>query len=134
MKNKVILPVAKISSNASSGYVLRSVLSKDLLQNATLRSWDFKNDETADSSDKIPDYVYKTAENDIFNPTEINGNSTNSKLSAMTVFNPTDPVFPIANFHANVTSGNAPLFCAVYRPLTKCNRKKLELWRRKLFY
>ncbi len=104
-----VLPVANFSSNVSSGYAPRSILFKDLLQNATLRSWDFNNDETADSSDKIPVYVYKTPENDIFNPTERHGNSTNSKLSAITVFNPTDPVFPIANFHANVTSGNAPL-------------------------
>lgn len=107
-KDKV-LPVANFASNASNGYVHRSVLPKDLLQNATLRSWDFNNDETADSSDKIPVYVYKTPQNDIFNLTERNGNGTSSKLSAITVFNPADPVFPMANFHANVTSGNAPL-------------------------
>src|ERR1035437_1034019 len=104
-----ILQVANFSSNVSSGHAYRSALSKELLQNTTLRNWDFNNDETADSSDQIPVYVYKTPENDIFNPTERNGNSTNSKLSAITVFNPTDPVFPIANFHANIISGNVPL-------------------------
>ena len=114
MLNKVpnkdkVLPVANFASNVSSGYDPRSVLYKDLLQNATLRSWDFSNDETADSSDQRPVYVYTTPGNDIFNLTERNGTGTNSKLSAITVFNPADPVFPVANFHANVTSGNAPL-------------------------
>ncbi len=107
-KDKV-LPVANFASNVSSGYDPRSVLYKDLLQNATLRSWDFSNDETADSSDQRPVYVYTTPGNDILNLTERNGNGTNSKLSAITAFNPAEPVFPIANFHANVTSGNAPL-------------------------
>ena len=107
-KDKV-LPVANFASNVNSGSAPRSVLSKDLLQNATLRSWDFNNEETADPSNQRPVYVYTTPRNDIFNLTERNGTGTNSKLSAIPVFNPTDPVFPVANFHANVTSGNAPL-------------------------
>jgi PGF-pre-PGF domain-containing protein len=104
-----VLPVANFVSNVSSGYTSRSVLSKDLLENATLRDWDFNNDETADSSDQRPVYLSPTPGNDIFNLTERNGIGTNSKRSAITVFNPADPVFHIANFHANVTSGKAPL-------------------------
>ena len=101
--------MANFASNVNSGFVPRSVLSKDLLQNATLRSWDFNNEETADPSNQKPVYVYTTPGNDIFNLTERNETVTNSKLSAITVINPTDLVFPVANFHANVTSGNAPL-------------------------
>src|ERR1035437_2658115 len=59
-----ILQVANFSSNVSSGHAYRSALSKELLQNTTLRNWDFNNDETADSSDQMPVYVYKTPEND----------------------------------------------------------------------
>jgi len=78
-KDKV-LPVANFASNVSSGYAPRSVLYKDLLQNATLRSWDFSNEETADPSNQRPVYVYTTPGNDIFNLTERNGTGTNSNF------------------------------------------------------
>jgi len=103
-----VLSVTNFSDNISNGYAHLSLLPKDLLQNATLRNWDFNNAETTDSSDKRPVYVNKTP-NNTFNLTEINANGANSKLSAITVFNHVDPGLPIAKFRANITSGNAPL-------------------------
>ncbi len=103
-----VLSVTNFPDNVSDGYAHLSFPPKDLLQNATLRSWDFNNDETTDSSDKRPVYLNKTP-NNTFNLTEINANGANSKLSAITVFNHVDPGLPIAKFRANVTSGNAPL-------------------------
>ena len=77
--------VANFSTNITSGYVPLSILFIDLSQNAASRSWDFKNDGIADSSDGSPFYTYTAPGIYTANLTVSNANGTASKNAIISV-------------------------------------------------
>jgi PKD repeat protein len=80
-----VLPVANFSTNITSGYVPLSILFTDLSQNAASRSWDFKNDGIADSSDLSPFHTYTAPGIYTANMTVSNANGTASKNATISV-------------------------------------------------
>ena len=80
--------------------------------NSASWSWDFDNDGVVDSVEQNPIHSYTTAGNYTVNLTvaNIEGSDSEVKTDYITVtesFGGTEP--PVANFTANVTSGEAPL-------------------------
>jgi len=106
---KQIVPVANFTTNTTQGYAPLSVQFTDTSQYATGRNWDFENDGTVDSSIQNPVNVYAAPGIYTVSFTAINANGTNSKFMTITVYAPSEPVIPVADFTANVTSGYAPL-------------------------
>ncbi|WP_410509446.1 NosD domain-containing protein [Methanosarcina hadiensis] len=106
---KPIMPVANFNSNVTSGNAPLSVQFTDASQHATEWKWDFENDGTVDSTIQNPVKVYATSGTYTVNLTAVNANGTSSKLMTIAVYNPLEPVTPVADFTTNVTSGNAPL-------------------------
>jgi len=107
--NTIILPVANFNSNVTSGNVPLAVQFTDTSQYATGISWDFNNDGLTDDSSGNVVYVYTASGQHKVNLTASNANGTNSKSMTITVYTPSQPVLPIANFTANTTQGYAPL-------------------------
>ncbi len=106
-----ILPTVNFEFNVTSGVAPLAVEFTDLSENADNRAWDFNNDGLVDSSKEIAVYVFVNSGTYTVNLTVSNENGTVSKLATIEVLapsEPSDPVFPIANFSSNVTSGEAP--------------------------
>lgn len=108
-KQQPALPIANFNSNATSGNAPLAVQFTDASQYATGWKWDFESDGTVDSNVQNPVHVYTSAGAYTVNLTANNENGTSSRLMTITVYNPLEPVTPVADFTANVTSGNAPL-------------------------
>jgi trimeric autotransporter adhesin len=100
-----ILPVANFSSNVTSGYVPLTIQFNENSEYATSWNWDFG--DVSNSSDQNPIHIFTVPGNYTVNLTVSNANGTNSKFENITVL--LAPVYPLANFSSNVTSGFAPL-------------------------
>lgn len=101
------IPVANFSTNITQGIAPLSVQFTDFSQYALLWNWDFDNDGRSDSTEKDPVYEYKAPGNYIVNLTVSNANGTASKVQEIIAQEAES--FPVADFSANVTSGQAPL-------------------------
>jgi beta propeller repeat protein/parallel beta-helix repeat protein len=101
------LPVANFSTNITQGLSPLSVQFIDSSQYALLWNWDFDNDGRSDSTEQDPVYEYKAPGNYIVNLTVSNANGTVSKAQEITAREAES--FPVVDFIANVTSGQAPL-------------------------
>lgn len=108
-QSRPLVPVANFTANVTSGYAPLAVQFTDSSQYSTGRNWDFENDGSVDSGIQNPVKVYTTSGTYTVNLTAVNANGTNSKFMTITVYNPDQPVPPIADFTANITSGYAPL-------------------------
>src|SRR5664280_2531273 len=102
-----VYPVANFNTNVTSGYAPLSVQFNDLSENANAWNWDFG--DGVNSTDQNPTHTFSAAGNYTINLTASNGNGTSSKLGAITVLEQEQPMYPVANFNTNVTSGYAPL-------------------------
>ena len=91
------------------GYAPLSVQFTDTSQYATGWNWDFEGDGEIDSSVQNPVSVYTAPGTYTVSLTAINPNGTASKTSTITVYAPSQPVPPIADFSTDITSGYAPL-------------------------
>src|SRR5664280_1053042 len=100
-------PVANFNTNVTSGYAPLSVQFNDLSENANAWNWDFG--DGVNSTDQNPTHTFSAAGNYTINLTASNGNGTSSKLGAITVLEQEQPMYPVANFSASQTTGNAPL-------------------------
>ena len=100
-----VLPVANFSVNVSSGYAPLSVQFTDISENATEWSWDFG--DGSNSTIQSPTHVFYAAGNYTVTLTASNENGTDSIESVINVT--AAPVFPVADFSSNVSSGYAPL-------------------------
>jgi len=81
----------------------------DCSENATTWLWDFGDGSQSDVQN--PTHTYTDPGNYTVNLTVSNENGTDWELATIEVLapsEPSDPVFPIANFSSNVTSGEAP--------------------------
>ena len=107
VSEKPVLPVANFSTNVSEGYVPLSVQFNDLSENADTVAWDFNGDGISDSEERNPINEFATPGTYTVNLTAINANGTDSKFATITVLE--QPILPVADFSASVTSGNAPL-------------------------
>ncbi len=99
-----VLPEANFSTNISSGLSPLTVQFTDTSQNAISWFWDFGdgNNSTAQN----PVHVFYAVGTYTVNLTATNANGTKSKLDTITIL---QPIIPVADFSANVTSGYAPL-------------------------
>ncbi|MDD3247319.1 MAG: NosD domain-containing protein [Methanosarcina sp.] len=104
-----ILPVANFNSNVTSGNAPLTVQFTDTSQYATGWNWDFESDGKIDSSIQNPVSVYTAPGTYTVGLTAINPNGTNSKSATITVYAPYQPIPPVSDFSANITSGYAPL-------------------------
>ena len=104
-----ILPVANFTTNTMQGYAPLSVQFTDTSQYATGWNWDFEGDGEIDSSVQNPVSVYTAPGTYTVSLTAINPNGTAFKTSTITVYAPSQPVPPIADFSTDITSGYAPL-------------------------
>ena len=102
-----ILPVANFSSNVSSGYVPLSVQFNDSSKNVTNWNWNFG--DGGNSTQQNPMHTYLSAGNYTVNLTVNNTNGNDSKLATINVSEKPVPIFPVANFSSNVSSGYVPL-------------------------
>jgi len=102
-------PVANFKANTTRGNAPLSVTFTDLSQNATSWSWDFDNNGQSDSTVQSPVYVYENSGAYTVNLTVSNANGTNSKTAVITVLEKEIPIFPVAEFSSNTTSGYPPL-------------------------
>ena len=100
-----VFPVANFSTNVTEGYAPLSVQFNDSSENATLWNWNFGDGDN--STERNPVHTFSTAGNYTVNLTASNANGTNSTLANITVFSL--PVYPVANFNANVTAGDVPM-------------------------
>jgi uncharacterized repeat protein (TIGR01451 family) len=91
-KSAKVLPVANFSTSVISGYVPLSVQFTDLSQNAASRSWDFKNNGIADSSDVSPFHTYTAPGIYTANLTVSNANGTASKNAIISVLQVTSSI------------------------------------------
>ena len=100
-------PVAQFSGEPLSGAVPLTVNFTDASTNAASYAWDFENDGTIDSTEQNPEHTYTAAGNYTVNLTVANSAASVSEVKDdyITV----NPAAPVANFSANVTSGNVPL-------------------------
>jgi trimeric autotransporter adhesin len=99
-----LFPTANFSTNITSGYAPLSVQFTDLSEDETGWYWDFGDGNNSNQTNPV--HTYFTAGNYTINLTASNANGIDSKLASITVL---EPVFPVANFSANVTSGVVPL-------------------------
>lgn len=104
---ETIIPFANFSTNATQNLAPLTVQFADFSQNAVAWNWDFDNNGIYDSTNQNPVYVYTTPGTYIVNLTASNGKETSSKTQKIIVQEATVP--PIADFSANVTSGQVPL-------------------------
>ncbi|AAM07053.1 PKD domain-containing protein [Methanosarcina acetivorans] len=102
--------VANFTTNTTSGSAPLTVQFTDISTNATSWAWDFENDGTIDSTDQNPVHTYSTEGIYTVNFTVSNagGNASEVKTGYISVSEPL-PSAPVANFSADITSGNAPL-------------------------
>ena len=100
-------PVANFSTNITHGFAPLPVQFTDFSRYAILWSWDFDNDRIPDSTEKDPVYEYKAPGNYTVNLTVSNANGTASKTQK--IIAQKAEAHPLADFSANVTSGQAPL-------------------------
>ncbi len=103
-----IFPVANFTTNVSEGYAPLTVQFTDLSENATGWAWDF-GDGIKDSENRSPIHEYAVPGVYAANLTVNNANGTNSTSINITVFEKVAPIFPVANFSTDVSSGYAPL-------------------------
>ncbi|AKB82026.1 cell surface protein [Methanosarcina barkeri 3] len=103
-------PVANFSADTTSGPAPLSVQFTDLSQNANEWNWDFGDGET--STEQSPDYTYFSAGNYTVILTVNNENGSSSKTLNINVEGEPDQeeTLPVADFDADTTSGNAPLY------------------------
>ncbi|MDQ1252357.1 MAG: hypothetical protein QG646_1478 [Euryarchaeota archaeon] len=103
------LPTPDFSAVPASGNAPLSVQFTDLSKNATALSWNFGDGNTSASNNLV--HTFYTAGKYTVNLTVTNENGSNSKTMEITVDKALseEKVFPVANFNANPTSGNAPL-------------------------
>ena len=101
------IPVANFSTTATQGIAPLEVQFTDLSQNIVAWSWDFDNDGILDSASQNPVHVYEVPGNYTVNLTVSNGKDKASKTLEIIVQEAKVP--PVADFRANVTSGNIPL-------------------------
>ncbi|MGB9939059.1 PKD domain-containing protein [Methanosarcina sp.] len=87
-----VLPLANFSSNVTQGYVPLSVQFTDLSENATSRSWDFKNAGIIDSTEEAPVHVYMNSGTYTVNLTASNENGTDSRNATINVLKVTPTV------------------------------------------
>ncbi len=104
----IVIPEANFSANVTEGYAPLSVQFTDLSINATERDWEFGDGNN--STDETPFYVYAVSGTYNVSLTVVNENGTDSRSIIVTVLEKPDPIFPVADFSTNVTSGYAPLF------------------------
>jgi len=101
-------PVADFAADITNGNAPLTVNFTDA-SNGTVSSWqwDFDNDGTVDSEEQNPSYTYNAAGNYTVNLTVANtaGSDSEVKTDYISVL----PSAPVANFSADITSGNAPL-------------------------
>lgn len=100
-------PVANFSTNTTQGLAPLAVQFTDFSQHALVWEWDFDNDGIIDSTEKDPFYEYISPGNYTVNLTVSNMNGSASKVREVTAQEA--KVFPVADFTANTTSGQAPL-------------------------
>ena len=108
-KPEPVFPVANFSANITEGFAPLSVQFNDSSENADTVSWDFNGDEVSDSEDRNPVYEFTIPGNYTVNLTASNENGTDSTSAEINVTEKPEPVFPVANFSANITEGFAPL-------------------------
>ncbi|AKB28435.1 hypothetical protein MSSIT_1716 [Methanosarcina siciliae T4/M] len=101
------LPLANFSTNLSKGYAPLTVQFNDSSLNVALWNWDFGDGNT--SFEQSPMHTYSAAGTYTANLTVSNTNGTSSKTAIINVSALVQPIFPVANFTANVTKGYAPL-------------------------
>ena len=107
VSEKPVLPVANFSTNVSEGFAPLSVQFNDSSENATSVIWDFG--DGSNSTERNPVHDFATQGIYTVNLTAINVNGTDLKSATINVSETPEPVLPVANFSANVTSGFAPL-------------------------
>lgn len=104
------LPVANFSSNVTGGYAPLSVQFTDISENAKKWVWDFG--DGSGSTQRNEKHIYSRAGNYNITLTVSNAHGADSKTGLITVLpirpDP-EPVFPVADFISNVTSGKEPL-------------------------
>ncbi|MGB9940735.1 PKD domain-containing protein [Methanosarcina sp.] len=106
-KSAPVLPVANFSANKTEGFAPLSVQFNDSSENETSVNWDFG--DGTNSTEQSPIHTYSATGNYSVNLTASNKNGTASKSGTIIVLEKPVPVFPVANFSANVTLGFAPL-------------------------
>jgi len=106
---ETVLPVADFGTNVTEGSAPLDVQFTDLSQNAVSWSWDFDNNGQPDSTVQSPVYVYETPGDYTVNLTVSNANGTDSETREIKVLEAEKESLPVADFEANVTSGDAPL-------------------------
>jgi PGF-pre-PGF domain-containing protein len=106
---KPVVPVVNFTANVTQGYAPLTVQFTDTSQYATGWKWDFENDGTVDSSVQNPVHVFTAAGTYTVSLTASNTNGTNSKSMTIAVYAPSQPMYPVVDFTANITSGYAPL-------------------------
>ncbi len=106
--NPLVPPVADFTSDVNDGKEPLTVNFTDLSENATAWAWDFEDDGVTDSTIQNPQHTYTTPGVYAVTLTVTNedGSDTMTKLEFITVY---ELVPPIADFTADVTSGDAPL-------------------------
>ncbi|MEZ4511563.1 MAG: PKD domain-containing protein [Chloroflexota bacterium] len=103
-------PVAAFTANVTSGETPLQVSFTDESSNTpTSWAWEFGDGNTSTSQN--PNHSYTVAGTYTVKLTVTNGGGSDSKTRTdyITVTDPPPPPAPVANFSANVTSGNAPL-------------------------
>ena len=103
-------PVADFSANVTSGNEPLTVQFTDASVNATEWYWDFDNDGINDSTTQDPIYTYSSAGTYTVVLTAVNGTESDiqTKSNYITVTSAVSYT-PVADFSANVTSGDEPL-------------------------
>ncbi|KKG15006.1 hypothetical protein EO98_16705 [Methanosarcina sp. 2.H.T.1A.6] len=104
-------PVAAFTATPTSGDAPLTVNFTDQSTGiVSSYAWDFDNDGTLDSYEQSPSHTYETAGtyNVNFTVAGPGGSDSEVKEGYILVSEPL-PAAPVANFTANVTSGNAPL-------------------------
>ncbi len=106
-----IEPVADFTANITSGDNPLTVLFTDSSTNATEWYWDFDNDGNNDSTEQNPIYTYTSDGNYTVVLTAVNGTASNVKTRAdyITVSAVSSGAITVADFTANITSGDNPL-------------------------
>ncbi|MFA7198515.1 MAG: PKD domain-containing protein, partial [Methanoculleus sp.] len=106
-------PVANFTANVTSGGAPLAVQFTDASSGSpTSWAWDFENDGIVDSTEQSPAHAYETVGTYTVNLTVANAAGTNSLVKAdyITVSSGgSGGDAPVADFTANVTSGDAPL-------------------------
>ncbi|MBP1908103.1 S-layer protein domain-containing protein [Methanolobus bombayensis] len=104
-------PVADFSANVTSGDNPLAVQFTDASTNATEWYWDFDNDGTNDSTTQNPVFTYSSDGTYTVVLTAVNGTESDveTKTDYITVTTASTYATPVADFSANVTSGDNPL-------------------------